>query len=212
MGKSQPQAAVRRKLRAAARLSKSARARNGQPLPPAFFLTDPVRTPDPARIAANLPRGWGVIYRHFGSADRFDVGAKLARTCRRRGLVLLVSADPALAVRIGADGVHWPSAQLRGVRKQGCSFIETSSAHSRIEIAHARRLGLDAALCSTVFESHSPSAGKAMGALRFRRLAADARLPLYALGGIKAANAASVMSKAAGWAAIEAVRDAWGEG
>ena len=107
MNTSEPQAAIRRKLLAAARLAKPARARprqakNGRALPSAWFLTDPDRTKNLLAVIARLPRGWGVIYRHFGAGERFTVGAALARACRLRGLILLVSADPALAAAIGA--------------------------------------------------------------------------------------------------------------
>lgn len=174
-------------------------------------MTDPARTPDPAVIAARLPKGWGVIYRHFGADDRFAMGARLARICRQRGLVLLVSADPSLAARIGADGVHWPEARLRGARRRSSRFIETASAHSCAGIARAQALGLDAVLFSTVFPSRSPSAGKAMGALRFRLMARDAALPVYALGGVNENNAASAMMHSAGWAAIDAVLSGWSD-
>ena len=194
----------------ASRLAKPARARNGRTLPRAFFLTDPARTKNLLGVIANLPHGFGVIYRHYGAANRYVVGAALARACRQRGLILLVSADPALAARIGAHGVHWPEARLAGVRPHHPRFIETTAAHSRAAIARARRLGVDAAIVSTVFPSRSPSAGKALGPLRFRQIARRSALAVYALGGINAGNAARAMSGAAGWAAIDAVMEGWG--
>lgn len=197
---------LRRKLRAAAR------GAIGE-LPSALFLTDPKRTPDLLAIAARLPPGWGVVYRHFGAADRYEIGDELARICRRRRLVLLVSADAPLARAIGADGLHWPEAQL--ARRRGRQFaIETSSAHSFRTLAQAARLGLEAALLSTVFTSASPSAAGPMGAQRFRRMARAAALPLYALGGIGAGTAGrvaqSMRANIAGWAAVETIAMAWG--
>jgi thiamine-phosphate pyrophosphorylase len=91
---------------AAARRAKPARVRDGRVLPRAFFVTDPVRTPDPLATVNRLPRGMGVIWRHFGESTRLATGLALARACRRRGLVLLVANDPTLANRIGAAGVH----------------------------------------------------------------------------------------------------------
>jgi thiamine-phosphate pyrophosphorylase len=206
---SQPQAAIRRKLLASTRAAKPAYARNGRTLPRAWFMTDPKRTPDPAAIAAQLPKGWGVVYRHFGAPDRFTTGAKLARICKQRGLILLVSADPALAADIGADGVHWPEARLHGVRHRSPHFIETASAHSRPGLARAHALKLDAAFFSAVFPSNSPSAGKAIGPLRFVAITRDAPLPVYGLGGINAENATRIAKHSAGWAAIEAVMSGW---
>lgn len=150
-----------------------------------------------------------MIWRHYGEARRRATGMTLAALCRRRGLTLLVSADPALAARIGADGVHWPERLLKGVRPRG--MIETAAAHSRAAIAQAAWLGVDAVLVSAVFPSRSPTAGPAMGALRFRQLSSAAPVPVYALGGVDASNAASAMHHAAGWAAIESVMAGWGK-
>ncbi len=49
-----------------------------------------------------------------------------------------------------------------------------------------------------------------MGPLRFRLIARAHALPVYALGGVNAHNAAGAMSGAAGWAAIDAVIEGWG--
>jgi thiamine-phosphate pyrophosphorylase len=213
MQTSQAQAALRRKLVAAARLGQPARTKNGRPVPRAWFMTDPKRTPHPERIVARLPRGWGVIYRHFGAKDRFEVGARLAKAAR--GRVLLVSADPELAQAIRADGVHWPEARLRMVRARNPRWIETASAHSRSGLARAKAMGVDAVFLSPVFVTRSSGAAKPLGPLAFRALARCAGLPVYALGGIHAGNAQRALShakasRAAGWAAIDAIVDAWG--
>jgi thiamine-phosphate pyrophosphorylase len=202
------QRAARRKLRA------SARPVIGSHLPPALFLTDPQRTPDPVAVAERLPAGWGVIYRHFGAADRFQTAERLAHVCRKKGLVLLIAADPPLARAVKADGVHWPARLLSGMRTAGGFRLQTASAHSLREIMQARRAGVDAATLSAVFPSRSPSAGKPIGPLRFRLAARQGGLPLYALGGVSAANAARVTTSArariAGWAAVESVSDVFG--
>lgn len=174
-------------------------------------MTDPKRTPNPERIVEKLPPGSGVIYRHYGATDRFDVGARLAAICRRRRLTLLVSADPKLAQRIRADGVHWPEAMLRGMRLRHPHWVETTSAHSPRAIAMAQQSGMDAAILSAVFASASPSAGAPMGPLRFRMIARTSRLPVYALGGVTHRNATRAMTHAAGWASIEAVMSGWGD-
>jgi thiamine-phosphate pyrophosphorylase len=208
--KSQPQAASRRKLLAAARLAKPSTAQNGRALPRALFVTDPVRTPDILMIARRLPRGFGIVWRHYGADHRLATGRELARICRQRGLILLVSADPELAARIGAHGVHWPEARLSGNRLKLSRLIETASAHDPRAIARAARLGVDAVILSPVFPSRSPSAGKPLGIVKFRQLAHNSAVPVYALGGVGPRNAASAMTHAAGWAAIDSVVDGWG--
>ena len=172
-------------------------------------MTDPRRTHEMERTIAALPRGWGVIYRHFGAPERLETAKRIARLCRGR-LVFLVAADPQLALAVHADGVHWPEAKLRRVRPGNPRWIETASAHSRAALVRAARQGVDAAILSPVFESASPSAGKPLGPLAFRLLARSAPLPVYALGGISARTAARAMSSAAGFAAIDGIVEGWG--
>jgi len=191
---------VIRKFRAAIRMTQT---HLPAVLPPLLFLTDPERTPDPVRIARRLPEGSGVIYRHFGAADRLDIAEALTRVSIDRGLRLLIAADPHLACEVNADGVHWPEARLLQARHwRGTFALNTASAHSERAIHRAAQAGMDAALVSAVFPSNSPSAGPALGATRFRTRALQAPLPVYALGGISAGTAARIAS-VAGLAAIE---------
>jgi len=184
------QSSPKRKLLAAARAA-SAHLPHG--IPPVLFLTDPARTPDPVRTAARLPQGWGVIYRHFGAPDAGRVAAELAHVCRARKLRLLISADPALAMAVGAAGVHWPHARLASSRKwRGAFALMTASAHSPAELRGIAPYPIDAALVSAVFPSSSPSAGKPLGALKLRQIVQSAPCPVFALGGITAKNAGRV--------------------
>jgi thiamine-phosphate pyrophosphorylase len=160
-------------------------------------------------IAARLPRGAGVVFRGFGRPDQATVGARLAKVARARGLVLLVGADPGLARRLGADGVHLPERSLHlapRIRRAHPRWIVTGAAHGAAALIRARRYGLDAALLSPVFPSRSPSAARALGALRFARLARDAGLPVYGLGGVTAGTAPRlILAGAAGLAAVDGV-------
>jgi thiamine-phosphate pyrophosphorylase len=75
-------------------------------------------------------------------------------------------------------------------------------------VALAARVGLDAVLVSPVFESRSLSAGRALGPLRFARMARGARLPVYALGGVTARTARRLAGTgASGVAAVEAMTE-----
>lgn len=176
-------------------------------LPPMFFVTDPVRTPDPVSVAERLPRGAGVIYRAFGAADASAVALALRRVAKRRGLVLLIGADAALAARAGADGVHLPERDLRRgrrLRQQHPDWLIIGAAHSTRALSAAGAAGLDAALVSAVFPSNSTSAKRALTPVRFAQLTAKARLPVYALGGVQGATARRLIGTgAAGLAAVE---------
>jgi len=177
------------------------------PLPPLFFVTDPVRTPDPAAIAARLPKGSGVIYRTFGAGDAPTIARALRRVADARGLVLLIAVDERLAAASGADGVHLPERLIGrgpGLRARRPGWILTGAAHDMRAIKAAEFAGLDAVFASPVFASRSPSAHGQLGAIRFAILARQTPLPVYALGGVNHRTAPRLLSTgAAGLAAVE---------
>ena len=156
-----------------------------------MFFTDPIRTPFPERSVARLPRGAGVVYRAFGAADALAVGLRLARLCRRRGLVLFVGASAPLALSLRADGLHLPQrlAHRAGdIRRAGKRFIVTAAAHDLPAALRAQRSGVRAVVISPVFPSASPSAGTPLRLHRFARLALQLDTQVYALGGINAST------------------------
>lgn len=169
-------------------------------------MTDGARTPNPVSAVAALPRGAAFIFRHFGAANRHSVAAELARACRRRRVVLLIAADPALARAVGADGVHWPEARAR--RCGGFRF-QTMAAHAPAALRQAARLGMDAALLSPVFVTRSASGRAPLGPIRAGQWARGARLPVIALGGVSAHTAAQLRGRGfSGVAAVDALRGA----
>lgn len=193
-----------RRLRAT---SLAKRGRAGKHLPAVLFFTDPLRTADAEAVIATLPRGSGVVFRAFGAPDALALGRRLAAAARRGGLRFWVGADVGLAVALKAYGVHLPQRLAgragvhRAIRRRFCL---TAAAHDGPAVARLRRAGVDALVISPVFSSRSPSAGRPLGVMAFARLARQAALPVYALGGVNAASAKRLGgSGAAGVAAID---------
>lgn len=182
-------------------LARRLNARNGRRgLPPALLLTDARRLPDPLPAARNLPRGFGIVLRHYGIAGREALARDLARLT---GRPLLVAGDYALALRVRARGLHLPEGGRPPRRPWPRGFLVTMAAHSPPALRRARALGADAVLLSPVFPTASHPGAPVLGALRFVALALRAGLPVYALGGVNAITARRLMtSGAAGFAAI----------
>jgi thiamine-phosphate pyrophosphorylase len=181
--------------------------------PPLLFVTDPVRTPRPWDTAAALPPGCGVIYRAFGAADRLDTARRLREATRRADGLLLIGLDDDLADACDADGVHLPEPALavaKALRRRRPDWRLTGSAHSANALSACA--GLDAALVSPVFASGPGSAVRpALGVDGFKALTETASCPVYALGGVGAANAPSLAgSGACGIAAVGAIQRAFG--
>lgn len=159
---------------------------------PAFFaLTDPERGPDPLDLAQTLGPESGLILRHFGRADQMTLAAPLSALAQRRGFLLLIAADPVLAQRVGAHGVHWPERLWPAAahwRLKRPDWVVTAAAHNARSLFRLAGRA-HAALLSPVFDSASPSAGRPLGPRRAAGLAMAAPTPVYALGGLTARRA-----------------------
>jgi len=161
-------------------------------------------------VAARLPPGSLVIFRHYGWPDRAALARRLARLCRARRLVLVIGADFDLAVALRA-GLHLPEGLAAGApprvrlwQRAGGGPL-TVAAHGRIALVRGRRLRADAALLSPVFATPSHPGAPGLGVMRFRGLARRAGLPVFALGGVTRATARKLRStRAAGLAAVDA--------
>lgn len=163
-------------------------------LPALLFFTDPVRTPDPEAIAATLPRGAAIVYRHFGAADAETVARRLKAVARARGLTLIIGQDAALARKVRADGVHLPERlahRAAALKRAHTGWIITSAAHS---LSAARRARGDAVVLSVALPSNSDSAGHALGPIRLAARVRAGDRPAYALGGINGRTARRLMS------------------
>lgn len=192
------------------RRGRKAGRRGRRHLPPLILMTDEARHIDAEAAVRDLPRGSAVILRHYGIENRRALAARLARLCRRRGVKLLIAADARLAAEVGAHGVHLPEHLARrfarhrwrrGGRRPG--WLLTSAAHSLAALHLAARLRADAALLSPVFATASHPRATPLGPLRFSAWARKSPLPVYALGGVTAANARRLKgSGAAGIAGI----------
>ena len=180
----------------------------GAPAVPAlYFFSDPERTPDPVAIARLLPAETAVVYRHFGASDRNRVARRLAAICRSRRLHLLIGADPVLAQRVGAAGVHWPERKAPDTRTKGFALV-TVSAHSREAVAKAARWGADACILGPLFKTRSSSANRPLGLFRASQIALGAAIPVIALGGVSARTATRLSGRGfAGIAAVDAFLD-----
>jgi thiamine monophosphate synthase len=169
--------------RAAEKLAETA----GSPLPPLILLTDDARLSDPVAAAKALPRGSLVIVRSRDQTRRKALAHALREVARTGGLFLSVAGDVALAKAVGADGVHLPEARI-GEAAGLSGFLVTAAAHSLAAIRRAS--AVDALILSPVFPTLSHPERPALGAVRANQIAAQAPLPVYALGGVTAENAA----------------------
>ena len=98
---------------------------------------------------------------------------------------LLINADIELARELGT-GVHLRAAQLREMHERPlpCAQWVGASCHDADELERAVELGADFATLSPVCMTSSHPGASPLGWARFAELVREARLPVYALGGV----------------------------
>lgn len=167
-------------------------------IPRLWLMTDPRLGDGLWAALERLPRGSGVIFRHYAlpPAERRALFARVAAVARRRRLVLL---------RAGADRLGRGEAGVHGRRGRG---LVTWPVHSRAEAIAARRAGADALLVSPIFPTRSHPGARTLGPVRLGLLIQGLGLPILALGGMDARQAKRLRGlDIHGWAAITAWND-----
>jgi thiamine-phosphate pyrophosphorylase len=181
----------------------------GLALPPLVFLMDDERVREPLAAVAALPRGSLVIVRTRDAVRRSTLAAATALLARRRGLVWIVGGDAELAARSGADGAHFPEAEIGEAlhwRARRPGWLITCAAHSLRACAGAVRARADAVLLGPAFATKSHIGRPSLGPMRLRLLARQSVIPVYALGGIDEATAKRLKgAPLAGLAAVGAL-------
>ena len=125
--------------------------------------------------------------------ERAALGWSLREMARVAGVLFSVSVDVELAAEIRADGVHLQSLDQIGPARArlGDRAIIGLSCHAAGEVAAARDADADYATLSPIFPTASkPGYGPPLG-VEALRAAAEAGLPVFALGGVLPENAPS---------------------
>lgn len=150
-------------------------------LPTLWLMTDERMGDALWRALERLPRGSGVVFRHFATepAARLAIVARVSRIARRRGLIV---------VRAGAD--RQP--------------VRLYPAHSVREAIVARRARADAVLVSPIYPTRTHPGARTLGPLRAAVIARAAGVPAIALGGMSKERFRRMKRLGfVGWAAID---------
>jgi thiamine-phosphate pyrophosphorylase len=170
---------------------------------PALWLMTDERMGDllwPALHA--LPRGAGVIVRHYRTTDRRALFERVRTIARARRLVLVLAGPPRLAIAWRADGAHGAHRHVRASRR----LVRTVPCHDRVALIAAH--GADLRFVSPVFATRSHAGAAALGRVRLGLMIAGDRDQLVALGGMTARRARGLRPLGIDrWAAIDALTD-----
>ena len=163
-------------------------------------------------LEATLERGVPLLQlraHSYPSSDFAHFASRVIQRTHAAGGRIVLNADPRLALRLGADGVHLTSWRLQQEQDLPEStprdFLVGASCHDAQELLQAQKLGADFAVLSPVREGYSQAV---LGLEGFATLATSAALPVYALGGMQSSDVSDVIAH--GGQGIAAIRGLWG--
>jgi 8-oxo-dGTP diphosphatase len=177
-------------------------------------------TPDPGRdlsvflaaLERSIKRGVSLVQlraKQLAAQDYRQLAAAVAGVCRTANVRLLLNCAPHLVPELGAHGVHLTGRRLLELQQRplGAGYLVAASCHSREEVSHAGKLGLDFVVVSAVRETASHPGVPAIGFGGLRSLCDAAAMPVYALGGMQEADIETAWQ--CGAQGIAAIRGLW---
>jgi thiamine-phosphate pyrophosphorylase len=172
-----------------------------------FLITDRLQTAGrtlPAVVAEALRGGLRAVQlreKDLTAGQLFELAVELRQLTREYGAKLLINDRIDVALAVAADGVHLgkgglPVAEAR--RLLGSERLIGYSAHSPAEAIQAQMGGADFVTLGPVF--HTPSKAQYGDPIGLGALVEATRvltIPVFALGGVKHASVAEVLSAGA---------------
>lgn len=180
------------------------------PEPPLLVITDRrmARRPLPAVVAEALAGGcrWLLVReKDLPRSALIALVKEILDLARPYSAWVSVSADAQATIEAAAHGVHLPQgADVHSARAQiGAARWIGVSAHSQSEVEAAAAAGADYVTLSPIFSTQSkPGYGPPLGLTTLQQVAQAAPIPVIALGGITAENAAGCMEAGAAGVAV----------
>jgi 8-oxo-dGTP diphosphatase len=137
------------------------------------------------------------------------LASDLVALAHSRGAKVLCNGDVASAREWGCDGVHLTARALAAVTSIPHDLLCAASCHTRAEIERAGELGVDFAVLGPVFATPTHPGATTLGWKAFAAIAAEATLPVFALGGLAGADLDVAVAHGAHGIALR--RAAWRE-
>ncbi len=183
---------------------------------PGEYLITPEPDDDRAAFLAHLQRrlddGIRLVQLRARSLDEqayAELAEAVVALCHRAGARVMLNTDAETAHRLGADGVQLSSQRLRTFSAQArpAGLWLGASCHDADELARAHAVGADFALLSPVKPTATHPDAPALGWQAFREQVERCAMPVYALGGMTAADREQAIAH--GGQGVAAIRALW---
>lgn len=170
-----------------------------RPWPRAWLMTDERMGEQLWTVIDRLPiKHSGIVFRHYGAANRAALAARIADICHRRSLTLAIAGDVELARALVAGLVHNPA-------EPPSDLPFSRAVHSLEEAEAARMEGASLVFVSPVYATRSHPERKPLYRPLAVRIAKVAGVPAIALGGMNSVKSVRLEREGFyGWAGIDA--------
>jgi len=158
------------------------------------------------RLQARLAEGLRLLlFREpqLAAEDARALFGEVLALARAAGAKLMVSSRHPADWAAQADGMHLTSRDLMAAKERPAGAWAGASIHDAAELARAAALGLDYAMLGPVAATQSHPNGAVLGWDRFGALALQTGIPLYAIGGLSAADLFAAKSHGAHGVALQ---------
>jgi len=177
-------------LNVAPLLPANARILSALALPPVYAITNAAAIGEEA-LLARARTGFAAGLRLLQLRDkewplsrRMALASHLVPLAAAYGATVLFNGTAEEARAAGCRGVHWSAAALEHAAGRPADILVAASCHTAAELARAGTLQLDFAVLGPVAPTPSHPGAAVLGWDAFAAIAADTRLPVYALGGL----------------------------
>jgi len=123
--------------------------------------------------------------RHLSNKD-YLLLAKQVIVVQAQGASVLLNTSVDIFTQTNAAGLHLNSQRLLQMQQRPVTAdrLLSASVHNEVELAHAKKIGVDFVVVSPVLPTRSHPDATALGWERFAELVVLANCPVYALGGM----------------------------
>ena len=182
-------------------------------LPREMGITDAAHMGADAQLQAldrALARGLKLVQIRDTSLDtgpRERLAHSIVQRCHAAGALALVNGDADLARRTDAHGLHLPARQLMACGTRPDFEWVGASCHTRAELEHCAKLGLDYAVLGHVNATPSHPNSPSLGWAGFSALTRLLPMPVFAIGGVSLEHMGA--ARAAGAHGVAGIRGSW---
>lgn len=160
-------------------------------LPDEYLITGDFTDEQDALIRLNRALEQGIklvqLRAHHLDAEAYRCLAQaFLGPCQKAGAKLMLNSAPELLKQVDADGIHLTAARLTSYDQRPVPVDKwlAASCHDAKSIIQAENIRVDFITLSPVLETPSHPKAQALGWHNFNTLTDNAKLPVYALGGM----------------------------